>query len=88
MTQLVKQKLREIIAAQAMVDVADICDATTPQQLGLDSIGLVEAVFAIEEHFDIQVTFNANEPDDPRFDISTVGAMTRAVEALISQNSA
>ena len=48
MTQLVKQKLREIIAAQAMVDVADICDATTPQQLGLDSIGLVEAVFAIE----------------------------------------
>lgn len=88
MAQLVTDKLREIIALQAMVDVAVIADSTTPQQLGLDSMGLVEVVFAIEEQFDIQIPFNANEPDNPRFDISTVGAMTRAVQSLIAQPKA
>ena len=35
-------------------------------------LGLVEAVFAIEEAFDIQVPFNANDPQKSEFDISTV----------------
>ena len=37
------------------------------------SLGLVEAIFAIEEAFDIQVPFNANDPERSEFDISTVG---------------
>ena len=40
-------------------------DATL-EDLGIDSLGLVEAVFAIEEAFDIQVPFNANEPHEVR----------------------
>ena len=32
------------------------------EDLGIDSLGLVESIFAIEEAFDIQVPFNANEP--------------------------
>ena len=35
-------------------------------------LGLVEAIFAIEEAFDIQVPFNANDPERSEFDISTV----------------
>ena len=41
-------------------------------------------VFAIEEAFDIQVPFNANEPRKSDFDISTVDTMVRAVETLIA----
>jgi acyl carrier protein len=44
----------------------------------------VESIFAIEEAFDISVPFNANEPDKSGFDISSVGAIIRAVEALIA----
>ena len=33
------------------------------EALGLDSLGLVEAIFALEEAFGISVPFNANEPD-------------------------
>jgi acyl carrier protein len=52
--------------------------------LGIDSLGLVETIFAIEEAFDLQVPFNANDPKDSEFDISTVDTMVRAVESLIA----
>ncbi len=52
--------------------------------LGIDSLGLVEAIFAIEETFDVSVPFNANEPGAADFDISTVGAVIAGVERLIA----
>ena len=50
------------------------------ESLGIDSLGLVESIFAIEEAFDISVPFNANDPDDSDFDISSVAAIVAAVE--------
>jgi hypothetical protein len=46
----------------------------------------VESIFAIEEAFDIQVPFNANEPDQSDFDISSVAAIIAAVEGLVAEN--
>ena len=80
----VAQKVYAIIAAQALLDVAEISDEATIDSLGLDSLGVVETLFAIEETFDISVPFNANNPSERRFDISTVGAMVKGVEALIA----
>ena len=71
-----------IIAEQAMLPAAEISPDDTLESLGVDSLGLVEAVFAIEEKFDIQVPFNANEPGQSSFDISSVGSIIKAVEAL------
>ena len=50
--------------------------------LGIDSVGLVECIFAIEEGFDITVPFNANDPSASDFDISSVGAIIAAVKQL------
>ena len=50
--------------------------------LGIDSLGLVECIFAIEEGFDITVPFNANDPSASDFDISSVGAIIAAVKQL------
>jgi acyl carrier protein len=57
----------------------------TLEDLGIDSLGLVESIFAIEEAFDIQVPFNANEPQQSEFDISSVAAIVRAVETLVAE---
>ncbi len=54
--------------------------------LGVDSLGLVEAIFAIEEAFDISVPFNANEPSQSDFDISSVAAIVAAVEKLAGRS--
>ncbi len=80
----VKDKVVAILAEQAVLDPSEVPMEATLQDLGIDSLALVEAVFAIEEAFDIQVLFNANAPTDSEFDISTVATIVRAVENLIA----
>lgn len=85
MAKTVADKVKAIIAEQAMVDIADVAPDATLAALGVDSLGLVETVFAIEESFDIHVPFNANEPGSKTFDISSVESIIKAVEALIEE---
>ena len=80
----VKDRVIEIIAEQAVLDVSDVKMDSTLEDLGISSLGLVESIFAIEEAFDIQVPFNANEPDQSDFDISNVAAIVAAVEGLVA----
>ncbi|MCB1357164.1 MAG: acyl carrier protein [Maritimibacter sp.] len=73
----------EIVAEQAVLEPSDVTPDQTLEDLGIDSLGLVEAIFAIEEAFDISVPFNANDPSESAFDISSVGAITDAVAKLV-----
>jgi acyl carrier protein len=84
----VQDRVIAIIAEQAVLDVADVKMDSTLQDLGIDSLGLVESIFAIEEAFDISVPFNANDPAQSDFDISTVASIVSAVEALVAQKAA
>lgn len=80
--ETVRDKVVAILAEQAVLAPGDVTMDKTLGDLGIDSLGLVEAIFAIEEAFDVQVPFNANDPSQSGFDISTVGSIVRAVEAL------
>jgi len=80
----VRDRVMAILAGQAVLDAGEVRPEATLADLGIDSLGLVETVFAIEEAFDIQVPFNANEPARSDFDISSVDAIVRAVEKLIA----
>jgi len=80
----VKDKVIGIIAEQAFLEPGDIKMESTLEDLGVDSLGLVEAVFAIEEAFDVSVPFNANDPNEGDFDISNVGSIITAVEGLVA----
>lgn len=84
MTESVSDRVVRIIAEQAVLEVGDIRMESTLEELGIDSLGLVESIFAIEEAFDIQVPFNANNPAESEFDISSVAAIVRAVEGLVA----
>ena len=85
MAKSIKDQILEIIAEQAVLDVSDVSLNSTLDALGIDSLGLVESIFAIEEAFDIQVPFNANEPNQSDFDISNVASIIAAVEKLVAQ---
>ncbi len=88
MSQNVKDKVIEIIAEQAVMDVSDVTLESTLEDLGIDSLGLVESIFAIEEAFDIQVPFNANDPSDSDFDVSSVATIVKAIEGLVAEQTA
>lgn len=79
----VKNQVLSIIAEQAILEPSEINLDATLEDLGIDSLGLVEAVFAIEETFDVSVPFNANKPGDGDFDFSNVSALIVAVEGLV-----
>lgn len=88
MTGAVKREVESVVvgilAEQAAVSPEDVKPDATLEDLGIDSLGVVEAIFSIEEAFDIQVPFNANRPEAAGFDINTVGSIVRSVETLIA----
>lgn len=88
MAESVKDRVIRIIAEQAVLDVSDVRMDSTLEELGIDSLGLVESIFAIEEAFDVQVPFNANDPQASGFDISSVAAIVAAVEGLVRAKDA
>lgn len=84
----VKDKVIAIIAEQAVLEPSDVSEQSTLEDLGIDSLGLVESIFAIEEEFDISIPFNANDPSDSDFDISSVAAIIAGIEKLIAEQAA
>ena len=85
MAESVKDQVIAIIAEQAVLEVGDVKMNATLEDLGIDSLGLVESIFAIEEGFDISVPFNANDPSASDFDISSVTSIVAAVEGLVAE---
>ncbi|MCJ1902933.1 MULTISPECIES: phosphopantetheine-binding protein [Paracoccus] len=83
----IRDRIIQIVAEQAMMDPSELKLEMSPQDIGIDSLGLVESIFAIEEAFDISVPFNANEPEKSDFDISTLGAIVAAVEKLVAEKA-
>ncbi|EDM70854.1 acyl carrier protein, putative [Roseobacter sp. AzwK-3b] len=83
----IKDRVIDIIAQQAVLDSSDVSPESTLEDLGIDSLGLVESIFAIEEEFDISVPFNANAPEESEFDISSVASIIDGIEALVKEQS-
>lgn len=84
----IKDQVIEIVAEQAVLDPSDVSLDATLESLGIDSLGLVESIFAIEEAFDITVPFNANAPEESDFDISSVASIIDGIERLIVEQKA
>ena len=78
-------KVIDIIAEQAILDPGDVTLESTLDSLGIDSMGLVESIFAIEEAFDIQIPFNANDPSESDFNISSVSSIISGIEKLVAE---
>lgn len=82
-----QDKVIAILAEQAILEPSDVSLDNSLDDLGIDSMALVEAIFSIEETFDITVPFNANEPSDSAFDVSTVASIVAAVDKLIAEQA-
>ena len=81
----VEKKVIEIIAELAVLEVDDVSLDSSLDSLGIDSLGLVESIFAIEETFDIQIPFNANDPQNSDFDISSVATIIAGIQEMVAK---
>ncbi|NOX42101.1 MAG: acyl carrier protein [Alphaproteobacteria bacterium] len=83
----IRQEVLKIVAEQAVLDVSDIDLAASMESLGIDSLGLVEVIFAIEEQFDISVPFDSGQPANGAFDLSSIETIISGVQHLIEQKA-
>ncbi|MGV8944111.1 acyl carrier protein [Thermomonas sp.] len=83
MSQEIADQVLDIVAKHVDGDRATLTREATLKDLGVDSLGAIETIFDIEEHFDI------NFPDrDPNLDDGTIGSLISAVEGLLSEKAA
>ena len=87
MNDNVEQKIISILSQQALIDETEISLESTPADLSLDSLNIVEIIFSIEETFDITIPFNANEPTKSEFIVDNVSTIVSGVKQLISEKS-
>lgn len=77
----IAESIREVRRDDSLVIERD----TNIGELGVDSLDFVELLFSLEEKFDINIPFNAN--DDGSFPFATVGGAAEAVEQLMAQGA-
>ena len=82
-----QDEIIEIIAKQASIDKDQVTPDATMDDLNIESLDLVEIIFAIEEKFDIAIPYNANDPGAVGGDLNTVKDVVEAVEKLVGDKS-
>lgn len=87
----------QIISAELKIPVERLSPATALQDLGVESLDLIEIIFALEEEFDISIPFNANEPVSPGKEgapqsglgkLETIEQIAAAVKRLVDRKPA
>ena len=82
----VKDRVLEILTIHGQLARENIVMSSTLESLGIDSVGVVEVIFAIEEEFDINIPYNANDPLSKRLDFSNVLSIVELVSELVRDN--
>jgi len=80
-----EQDVFEIVAKQAKTDAAALTRTTKLSDLNLQSIDVVELVFAIEEKFDIEVPYSPSDQNTAGISFQSVGEIVDAVNKLIAE---
>ena len=71
----IAEKVKEIVSQQLDVDIAEVKDeAQFIEDLGADSLAIVELVLAFEEQFEIDI------PDEDTEKIATVGDAIKYIQ--------
>lgn len=79
MGDAMESRIRAIVAEQLGVDLGDITsDANILDDLGADSLDVVELMLTLEDEFDIEV------PDEELEGMRTIGDVERYVQAQVS----
>jgi acyl carrier protein len=75
----------EVIAKQAKVEPDKVARETELVDLNLESLDTIELIFALEEKFNIEIPFNANEAGTAGISFTTAGDVIDAVAKLVEE---
>jgi acyl carrier protein len=90
--EAITNEVTQIISRQLKIPFERLTPDTVLQELGAESLDLIEMIFALEEKFDISIPYNANEATAAgkgEFSrvglgkLETVGQISAAVKGLV-----
>ncbi|GAA0683360.1 MULTISPECIES: acyl carrier protein [Clostridium] len=76
---MVLDKIKSIVADKLSINADDITMDTTLEDLGADSLDVVEVIMALEDEFDIEIS------DEVAENISTVGDLVEYIKAHVEE---
>ena len=77
-----REELIELIAEEALVDKEKLVDSATLADIGLDSVGVVSVVFAVEEKYGVEIGEEAFK------DVSDFGGFVNVIQTAIDAKRA
>ena len=93
----ITETVMQIISMELKIPMERLRPDTALQDLGVESLDLIEIIFALEEEFDISIPFNANDAAPPGKEgaspsglgkLETVEQIAAAVKRLIDRKPA
>lgn len=84
----IESDVLDIIAKQAKVERALLTRRTSLAELNIQSLDLVEIIFALEDKFDLEVPYNANDPRGAGVSFENVGDVIDGIARLIADRDA
>ncbi len=80
MSESTEQKVIELVAKHSETDAAQISADTNLTDTGIESVGVAELIFDLEEHFDI--TIEDTDDIQNRFNLGTIADIVKLIEKL------
>jgi acyl carrier protein len=77
--------VKDIIAKQVGIPVDQLGPDSRLEAIGVESLDIIEIVFALETKYDIAIPFNANESAALAFE--TIGQIAEAVSKLVASTA-
>jgi acyl carrier protein len=73
--------VKQIISRQVGVPLDQLHEDSRLESIGVESLDIIEIIFALEKKYNVAIPFNANESDALAFD--TIGHVVDAVRKLV-----
>ncbi len=80
MSESTEQKVIELVAKHSETDVVQISADTNLTDTGIESVGVAELIFDLEEYFDI--TIEDTDDIQNRFNLGTIADIVKLIEKL------
>jgi acyl carrier protein len=78
MSKTVADRVIAVIARVRKVPPEDVTPDTTFEQLSIDSLGIIDLLFELEEEFDIEI------PDDEALRMENIGEVISSLEEFLA----
>ena len=83
----IEEKVLELVGKQTGIDPKQIPLDRKFEDLNLDSVAIVELVFALEETFDISIPFEGLDETEIKKRFYTVSTLTDHLKDLLQKNA-